>query len=79
MTEDRQPTELYIKPTYLSSHPNHTKNSITQTLLLNRFSFQESDFVKHMREMKSWFLKQRYPERYSFFKTEMEKLILGEN
>ena len=74
-------TDLYIKPTdrhqYLhcsSSHPDHTKKSIvySQTLRLNRICSVEADFVRHKKEMKSWFLKRGYPE--NIINREMEKV-----
>ena len=57
------PISIYIKIT--SSHPNHTKGSIvySQGLRVKRIcSEKKKDFLKHMREIKLWFLKQGFPE-----------------
>ena len=79
--DNKVPTDLYIKPTdshqylhYSSSHPDRTKKPIvySQTLRLNRICSVEADFVRHKKEMKSWFLKRRYPE--NIINREMEKV-----
>ena len=79
--DNKVPTDLYIKPTdshqylhYSSSHPDRTKKLIvySQTLRLNRICSVEADFVRHKKEMKSWFLKRRYPE--NIINREMEKV-----
>ena len=68
--ENKLTTGLYVKPTdthenldYTSSHPEYTKKSIvySQTLRLRWICSFETDFVKRKNEMKSWFLKRRYP------------------
>ena len=55
---------MHQYPYYSSSHPDHTKKLIaySQTLRLNRICSLEADFVRHKTEIKSWFMKQRYPE-----------------
>ena len=64
-------TNLHIKPTdrhqyshFTSSHPNHTKCSITysQALRVSRICYRECDFRKHISEMKTWFLRRGYPK-----------------
>ena len=71
LNEGKICTDLYIKSMdrhqYLrltSSHPNHTKRSIvySQGSRVKMIRSEKEDFLKHMREMKLWFLKQRYPE-----------------
>ena len=66
LLDNKVSTNLYIKPTgrhqylhYSSSHPDHTKMSIvySQTLRLIRICSVEADFVRHKKQMKSWFLK----------------------
>ena len=49
---------------FTSSHPNHTKKSIvySQGLRVKRICSENEDFLKHMREMKLWFLKRGNPE-----------------
>ena len=65
-------TDLYCKPTdchqfleYNSAHPIHTKRSIvySQGLRIKRLCTKESDFEKHSKEMKNWFLKRNYPQK----------------
>ena len=81
LLDNKLSTDLYIKPTdrhqylhYSSSHPDHTKKSIvySQTLRLNRICSVEADFVRHKKEMKSWFLKRGYPENIN--NRDMEKV-----
>ena len=69
--EDKISTDLYIKSTerhqylhFTSAHPNHTKRSIVYCLGLRvkRLCSEKQDFLKHMREIKLWFLKRGYPE-----------------
>ena len=64
-------TDLYIKSTdrhqylhFTSLHPNHTQRSIvySQGLQVKRICSGKEDFLKHMGEMKLWFLKPGYPE-----------------
>ena len=71
LNEAKISTDLYIKSTdrhqylhFTSSHPNHTKRSIvySQGLRVKRICSEKEDFLKHMREMKLWFLKRGYPE-----------------
>ena len=81
LLDNKVSTDLYIKPTdrhqylhYSSSHPDHTKKSIfySQALRLNRICSVETDFVRHKKEMNSWFLKQGYPE--NIINRQMEKV-----
>ena len=49
---------------YMSSHSEHIKKSIicSQIFRLSRlFSFQQ-EFEGHKRNLRSWFVKRRYPE-----------------
>ena len=71
LNEGKIYTDLYIKSTdrhqYLhctSSYPNHTKRSIvsSQGLRVQRICSEKEDFLKHMREIKLWFLQRGYPE-----------------
>ena len=71
LNEGKINTGLYIKSTdrhqylrFTSSHPNYTKRSIvySQGLRIKRICSEKEDFLKHMREMKLWFLKWGYPE-----------------
>ena len=71
LNEGKISTDFYFKSTerhqylhFTSSHPNHTKRSIvySQGLLVKRICSEKKDFLKHMREMKLWFLKRGYPE-----------------
>ena len=71
LLDNKVSTDLYIKPTdrhqyfhYSSSHPDHTKKSLVynQTLRLNRICSVEANFVRHKKEMKSWFSKRGYPK-----------------
>ena len=64
-------TDLHIKATdchqhleYTSSQPEHTKKSIiySQTLRLSRLCSFEQEFEGHKRNLRSWFVKRRYPE-----------------
>ena len=50
---------------YSSSHPEHTKRSIvfSQTLHVSRICSHEKDFRDHSLQMRSWFLKRKYPEQ----------------
>ena len=71
LNEGKIRTYLYIKSTdryqyqhFISWHPNHTKRSIvySQRLRVTRMCSEKEDILKHMREMKLWFLKWGYPE-----------------
>ena len=66
----RLESNVHNKPTdrhqYLhksSSHPEHKKRSITlsQPLLVSRTCSRENDFRDHCLQMRSWFLKRKYP------------------
>ena len=58
----------------MSCHPEHTKRSIVynQALSTKRVCSQESDFKEHSLNLRSWFLKQGYPEK--IINTEMNKV-----
>ena len=66
-------SNVHVKPTdrhqyllYSSSHPEHTKRSITfsQILRVSRISSREKDFQDfHCLRIRSWFLKRKYPEK----------------
>ena len=71
LNEGKTSTDLYIKSSdrhqylhFTSSHPNHTNRSIMygQGLRVKRICSEKEDFLKHMREMKLWFLKRGYPD-----------------
>ena len=71
LNEGKSSTDLYIKSTdrhqylhFTSSHPNQGKRSkvYCQGLRVKRICSEKEDFLKHMREMKLWFLKRGYPE-----------------
>ena len=70
-----------IKPTdrhqYLhstSSHPNHIKRFIiySQALRVSRICSRESDFRKHISEMKTWLLRRGYPK--NLVESELKKV-----
>ena len=74
-------TDLYVKTNdfhqylhYLSVHPNHTKQSVvfSQNLCINRLLYYEENFTKYKANMKSWFLKRKYPEKLN--STEMDRV-----
>ena len=63
-------TDRFVKSTdrhqflhYTSSHPEHTKRSTvsSQALRISRICSYESDFVRRLGNMKSWFLERGYP------------------
>ena len=68
----RLESTVHVKPTdrhqylhYSSSHPQHTKRSIlfSQTLRDSRICSSEKDFQDHCFQMRSCFLKRKYPEK----------------
>ena len=68
----RLESTVHVKPTdrhqylhYSSSHPEHTKRPIvfSQTLRVSRICSGEKDFQDHCLQMRSWFLKRKYPEK----------------
>ena len=72
---------VHVKPTdrhqylhYSSSHPEHTKRSIvlSQTLGVSRACSRKKDFRDHCLQMRSWFLKRKYPEK--LMDNEMKKV-----
>ena len=64
---------------FTSSHPNHTKRSIvySQGLRVKRICSEKEDFLKHMREIKLWFLKRDYPENIADH--ELGKVVFSES
>ena len=75
-------SDFHIKATdchqyleYTSSHSEHTKKSIiqSQTLRLSRICSFEQEFEGHKRNLRSWFVKRRYPEE--IIDKERSKLI----
>ena len=77
----RLESTVHVKPTdrhqylhYSSSHPEHTKRSIvfSQTLHDSRICSHEKDFRDHCLQMRSWFLKRKYPEQ--LIDNEMKKV-----
>ena len=68
----RLESTVHLKPTdrhqylhYSSSHLEHTKRSVvfSQTLRVSRICSPEKDFQDHCLQMRSWFLKRKYPEK----------------
>ena len=59
-----KPTDRHQYLHYGSCHTDHTKRSIvySQALRIKRVCSQESDFNEHSLNLKSWFLKESYPE-----------------
>ena len=81
-------TDLYIKSTdrhqflhYTSSHPDHTKRSIiySQALRISRICSNNSDFVKHLENMKSWFELRGYPKKMIEQETKKVKFLNRSN
>ena len=79
-------TDLFVKSTdrhqslhYTSLHPEYTKSSIvfSQALNVRRIRSYESDFVRHLRNMKSWFSERRYPS--SLVESETKKVKFTPN
>ena len=64
---------------YTSSHPKHTKRStvFSQALRISRICSCESDFVRHLVNMKSWFLERGYPS--DLVESEMKKVKFSPN
>ena len=63
-------TDQFVKSTdrhqflhYTSSYPEHTKRStvFSQALRISKICSCESDFVRHLGNMKWWFLERGYP------------------
>ena len=50
---------------YSFLHPEHTKRSIvfSQTLRVSRICSREKNFRDHRLQMRSWFLKRKYPKK----------------
>ena len=83
LSNGRISTDLFVKPIdrhqylhYTSSHPNHTKRSIvySQGLRVQRICTEKNDFLGHMEEMKSWFLRRGYPK--DLIETEQNKVYI---
>ena len=77
----RLESTVHIKPTdrhqylhYSFSHPEQTKRSIvfSQTLCVSRICSCEKDFRDHCLQMRSWFMKRKYPEK--LIENEMKKV-----
>ena len=77
----RLESTVHVKPTdrhhclhYLSSHPEHTRRSIvfSQTSLVSRICSHEKDFRDHCLQMRSWFVRRKYPEK--LIDNEMKKV-----
>ena len=68
------PTDRHQYLHYSSSHPRQTKRSIvsSQTLCISRICSREKDFQDHCLQMRSWFLKRKYPEK--LIDNEMKKV-----
>ena len=64
---------------YASSHPEHTKRSVvfSQTLRISRLCSEENYFKNCRSQMKAWFLKRGYPEK--FIENEMRKVNFGKD
>ena len=72
MCNGRLESTVHVKPTdrhqclhYSSSHSEHTKISIvfSQTLHVSRICSHEKDFRVYCFQMRSWFLKRKYPKK----------------
>ena len=81
-------TDLFVKSTernhflhYTSSHPEHTKRSVifSQTLRVSRICSNDSDFVRHLGNMKSWFSERVYPSDLVEDETKKVKFIPNVN
>ena len=64
-------TDLHIKSTdkyqylhYTSAHPDHTKRSIvfSEALRVSRTCYNNTDFERHLDDMKPWFQARSYPK-----------------
>ena len=73
-TVDVKPTDRHQYLHYLSLHPKHTKRStvFSQTLRVSRICSREKNFRDHCLQMRSWFLKKKYPEK--LIDNEMKKV-----
>ena len=80
MSDGNISTDLNVKPTdrhqflhYKFSHPDHTKRFIvfSQALRVSRICSKKSDFLKHLKKMKSSFLVRGYPG--DLIESEMKK------
>ena len=60
-----KPTDRHQYFHYSSSHPEHKKRSIvfSQTLHISRIWSREKSFRDHCLQMRSWFMKRKYPKR----------------
>ena len=83
MSDGKNSTDLYVKLTdkhhflhYTSSHPDHTKRSIvfSQALRISRICSKKSDFLEHLKKMKSWFSVRGYPK--DLIEAEIKKVKL---
>ena len=79
-------TERFVKSTdhhlflhYTSSNPEHTKRFtvFSQALRISRICSCESDFLRHLGNMKSWFLERGYPS--DLVESETEKVKFTPN
>ena len=75
-------TDLFCKPTdchqyleYSSAHPKHCRNSIiySQAVRVKRICSSEKSFMEHMKSLKSWFVKRRYPK--SLIESQIERVM----
>ena len=64
---------------YTSFHPEHTKRFtvFSQALRISRICSCESDFLRHLGNMKSWFLERRYSS--DLVESETEKVKFTPN
>ena len=84
--DDKISIERFVKSTdhhlflhYTSSHSEHTKRSTVfiQAQRISRICSCESDFLRHLGNMKSWFLERGYPS--DLVESETEKVKFTPN
>ena len=69
-----KPSDRHQYLHYSPLHPEHTKKSIvfSQTVRVDRICSREKDFRNHCLQMRSWFMKRKYPEK--LINNEMKKV-----
>ena len=72
----RKYTDCHQYLHYNSSHPEHTKRSITYCQTL-RVCSQEIDLKEYSSKLQSWFLKRGYPKK--LLDTEIKKVLSDNN
>ena len=74
-----KPTDRHSYFHYSFSHPEHTKRYIVfkQTLRVSRICSREKEFGNHCLQMRSWFMKRKYPQK--LIDIEMKKDFFSAN